>query len=75
MNHGPFGIMGLDFLPWEDLQMDALLEGVVAISSGLDLPSTLRRIVAAAVGLVDATYGALGVSATAITWSSSFRSG
>ncbi len=41
--------------------MDALLEAVVAISSGLDLPSTLRRIVAAAVGLVDATYGALGV--------------
>jgi hypothetical protein len=57
VNHVPFGIMGFDFLPWEDLQMDALLEAVVAISSGLDLPSTLRRIVAA-VGLVDATYGA-----------------
>jgi signal transduction histidine kinase len=38
-----------------------LLEAVVAIGSGLDLESTLRRIVETAVGLVDATYGALGV--------------
>jgi signal transduction histidine kinase len=42
-------------------RMRALLEAVVAIGSGLDLESTLRRIVEAAVGLVDATYGALGV--------------
>ena len=42
-------------------RMRGLLEAVVAISSGLDLESTLRRIVEAAVGLVDATYGALGV--------------
>jgi len=42
-------------------QMGGLLEAVVAISSGLDLESTLRRIVETAVRLVDATYGALGV--------------
>ncbi len=42
-------------------QMRGLLQAVVAISSGLDLESTLRRIVETAVGLVDATYGALGV--------------
>ena len=41
--------------------MRGLLEAVVAIGSGLDLGSTLRRIVQTAVGLVDATYGALGV--------------
>jgi signal transduction histidine kinase len=42
-------------------RMRGLLEAVVAIGSGLDLESTLRRIVEAAVRLVDATYGALGV--------------
>ena len=42
-------------------RMRGLLEAVVAISSGLDLESTLRRIVETAVTLVDATYGALGV--------------
>jgi signal transduction histidine kinase len=42
-------------------RMRSLLEAVVAIGSGLDLESTLRRIVEAAVGLVDATYGAMGV--------------
>ena len=42
-------------------QMRGLLEAVIAISSGLDLGSTLRRIVETAVRLVDATYGALGV--------------
>jgi two-component system, NarL family, sensor histidine kinase DevS len=42
-------------------RMRALLEAVVAIGSGLDLESTLRRVVDAAVGLVDASYGALGV--------------
>src|SRR5260370_15086450 len=41
--------------------MPGLLEAVVAIGSGLDLESTLARIVETAVGLVDATYGALGV--------------
>ena len=42
-------------------RMRGLLEAVIAISSGLDLESTLRRIVETAVELVDATYGALGV--------------
>jgi GAF domain-containing protein len=42
-------------------QMRGLLEAVVAISSGLDLESTLRRITETAAELVDATYGALGV--------------
>ncbi|MGD0066361.1 MAG: GAF domain-containing protein [Streptosporangiaceae bacterium] len=42
-------------------RMRALLEAVVAVGSGLDLESTLQRIVQTAVGLVDATYGALGV--------------
>jgi signal transduction histidine kinase len=45
-------------------RMRSLLEAVVAISSGLDLESTLRRIVETAVELVDATYGALGVIGT-----------
>jgi signal transduction histidine kinase len=42
-------------------QMRGLLEAVVAIGSGLDLETTLGRIVETAVGLVDASYGALGV--------------
>ncbi|MFY9933817.1 MAG: GAF domain-containing protein [Streptosporangiaceae bacterium] len=42
-------------------RMRGLLEAVMAIGSGLDLASTLRQIVQSAVGLVDATYGALGV--------------
>jgi signal transduction histidine kinase len=42
-------------------RMRGLLEAVVAISSGLELDAMLRRIVEAAVELVDAKYGALGV--------------
>jgi signal transduction histidine kinase len=42
-------------------RMRGLLEAVVAISAGLDLESTLRRITETAVRLVDASYGALGV--------------
>src|SRR4051794_41726013 len=38
-----------------------LLDAFLSVSTGLDLPTTLRRIVAAAVDLVDARYGALGV--------------
>ena len=38
-----------------------LLGAVLALGSDLDAPSMLRRIVEAAVGLVDARYGALGV--------------
>lgn len=38
-----------------------LLDAVLSISADLDLAAVLRRIVAAAAGLVDARYGALGV--------------
>jgi signal transduction histidine kinase len=44
---------------WDRVQ--ALLQAVVAVGSQLDLEAVLRRIVKAAVGLVDARYGALGV--------------
>lgn len=42
-------------------RINALLEAVVGIGSDLELESVLRRIVEAAVQLVDARYGALGV--------------
>jgi len=42
-------------------RINALLEAVVGIGSDLELESVLRRIVEAAVHLVDARYGALGV--------------
>ena len=38
-----------------------LLDAVITVGSNLDLESVLRHIVASAVGLVDARYGALGV--------------
>ena len=38
-----------------------LLDAVMIVGSDLDLPAMLRRIVQAAVDLVDARYGALGV--------------
>jgi nitrate/nitrite-specific signal transduction histidine kinase len=38
-----------------------LLDAVLTISGDLDLPAMLRRIIASAVELVDARYGALGV--------------
>lgn len=40
---------------------ERMLEAVLAISSGLDLDATLRQIVQAAISLVDARYGAIGV--------------
>jgi GAF domain-containing protein len=40
-----------------------LFTAVVSVAAGLELGATLRRIVQAAVDLVDATYGALGVIA------------
>lgn len=40
---------------------DALLEAVLAVGSDLDLQQVLHRIVAAAMSLADAQYGALGV--------------
>lgn len=42
-------------------RMDALLDAVLAVSSGLDQDATLRQIVQAAIELVDARFGALGV--------------
>ena len=49
--------------PNEDrLRVDRLLDAVLAVGSDLDLATVLRRIVEAAVVLVDATYGALGVA-------------
>lgn len=44
-------------------RMNALLRSVMAVSSGLDLDETLRQITTAAIELVDARYGALGVFA------------
>src|SRR5688500_2360054 len=38
-----------------------LLDAFLSVSTGLDLDTTLRRIVEAGVGLVDARYGAMGV--------------
>jgi signal transduction histidine kinase len=45
-------------------RMQGLLDAMLAVASDLDLESTLRGIVAAAIGLVDARYGALGVLGT-----------
>jgi signal transduction histidine kinase len=42
-------------------RVHALLEAVVAVGAELELEQVLHRIVKAAVGLVDANYGALGV--------------
>ncbi|PZS35647.1 MAG: histidine kinase [Pseudonocardiales bacterium] len=43
-------------------RMHALLDAVLSVGSDLDLQTVLRRIVEAAVVLVDAEYGALGVT-------------
>ncbi|MFC7615698.1 GAF domain-containing protein [Actinokineospora soli] len=45
-------------------RMHGLLDAVMAVGAGLELDSTLQRIVQAAVDLVDARYGALGVLGT-----------
>jgi signal transduction histidine kinase len=42
-------------------RMQRLLDAVLVVAEDLDLDTTLRRIVQAAVDLVDARYGALGV--------------
>src|SRR4051794_39333775 len=42
-------------------RVQQLLDAFLSVSTGLDLDSTLRRIVEAGVQLVDARYGALGV--------------
>lgn len=49
-----------------------LLDAVVAVGSGLELPSMLRRITELACELVDANYGALGVLDEARTGLSQF---
>lgn len=43
-------------------RLDGLVEAMLVVNSGLDLDSTLRTIVRTATNLVDARYGALGVS-------------
>ena len=47
--------------PIRDEVESGLFSAVVAVAAGLELSSTLRRIVQAATDLVDARYGALGV--------------
>ncbi len=42
-------------------RMDGLLEAVLGVASGLELDSTLRKLVRSATELVGARYGALGV--------------
>lgn len=42
-------------------RVHSLLEAVLSVGRELDLPHVLRRIVEAAIALVDAEYGALGV--------------
>ncbi|GAA0250502.1 GAF domain-containing protein [Saccharothrix mutabilis subsp. mutabilis] len=42
-------------------RLEALLDAVVGVASGLELDPTLKRIVQAATDLTDARYGALGV--------------
>jgi hypothetical protein len=42
-------------------RVHGLLEAVLAVGGDLELEAVLRRIVEAAVALVDARYGALGV--------------
>lgn len=49
-------------LPQQDRDR-GLFTAVVSVAAGLELGATLRRIVQAAVELVDASYGALGVLA------------
>jgi GAF domain-containing protein len=44
-------------------RIQQLLDAFLSVSSGLDLETTLRRIVETACDLVDARYGALGVLA------------
>ena len=44
-----------------DPQLGRLLEAVLVVAEDLDLDAVLERVVVAACGLVDASYGALGV--------------
>ena len=51
----------LDSVARAQERVQHLLDAFLSVSTGLDLPSTLRRIVETACDLVDAEYGALGV--------------
>jgi signal transduction histidine kinase len=51
----------LDVVARTQTRVQHLLDAFLSVSTGLDLDATLRRIVEAGVGLVDARYGALGV--------------
>jgi signal transduction histidine kinase len=51
----------LTFMARVQGRVQNLLDAFLSVSTGLDLPSTLRRIVESACDLVDARYGALGV--------------
>ncbi|TXG92961.1 GAF domain-containing protein [Rhodococcus rhodnii] len=51
----------LDALPEDGDRLRRLLESVLIVGSGLELDSTLQRIVQSATTLLDCRYGALGV--------------
>jgi signal transduction histidine kinase len=51
----------LDAVGRTQARIQHLLDAFLSVSTGLDLDTTLRRIVEAGVALVDARYGALGV--------------
>lgn len=51
----------LDAVRGTQSRVHSLLEAVLSVGSGLDLPQVLRTIVESAATLVDAEYGALGV--------------
>ncbi|MFF1419977.1 GAF domain-containing protein [Streptomyces sp. NPDC058280] len=55
--------------------VQSLLEAVLSVGRELDLPQVLRHIVEAAVVLVDAEYGALGVIGEGMTLSQFLTSG
>lgn len=48
-------------MPNEQVGVEELLDAVVGVAAGLELPHTLQRIVTTATRLVEARYGALGV--------------
>ncbi|MEA2931400.1 MAG: hypothetical protein QOI56_185 [Actinomycetota bacterium] len=60
---GPFRARSLDRVSEVagPRRLNQLLDAVLALASDLETPTMLRRIVEAAVALVDARYGALGV--------------
>ena len=48
--------------PRPDADLQDILSAVMVVAQGLDLTATVRRIVTSAMALVDARYGAVGVS-------------